>query len=109
LPDVAVGGFARVYVSEGSLLDSFAISTSLFCIVMTSVLTGTVLPFGLAMIGVDPANAGTTIQVSFGLNLDHFLSVLSVLMTPAANHVNQFQLDWSLREHACVIGTAGVV
>ncbi|BDA41032.1 probable magnesium transporter MgtE [Coccomyxa sp. Obi] len=56
-------GFARVYVSEGSLLDSCAISASLFCIVMTSVLTGTVLPFGLAFMGVDPANAGTTIQV----------------------------------------------
>lgn len=56
-------GFARVYVSEGSLLDSCAISASLFCIVMTSVLTGTVLPFGLAFVGVDPANAGTTIQV----------------------------------------------
>lgn len=31
---------------------------------MTSVLTGTALPFGLAKLGVDPANAGTSIQVS---------------------------------------------
>lgn len=53
-----------MYVSEGSLIDSCAISASLLCIVMTSVLTGTALPFGLAFIGVDPANAGTTIQVS---------------------------------------------
>ncbi len=51
-------------MSEGGLLDSFAISTSLFFIVMTSVLTGTVLPFALAFVGIDPANAGTTIQVS---------------------------------------------
>lgn len=29
---------------------------------MTSVLTGTALPFGLAKLGVDPANAGTSIQ-----------------------------------------------
>ena len=64
----AGAGFARVYISEGGLLDSFAISASLFCIVMTSVLTGTVLPFGLAFVGVDPANAGTTIQVSRFIN-----------------------------------------
>ncbi|CAK0758335.1 hypothetical protein CVIRNUC_002612 [Coccomyxa viridis] len=60
---LTVAGFARVYITEGSLLDSVAISASLFCIVMSSVLTGTALPFGLAMMGVDPANAGTSIQV----------------------------------------------
>lgn len=32
-------------------------------IVMTSVLAGAALPFGLARAGLDPANAGTTIQV----------------------------------------------
>ncbi len=73
----AGAGFARVYVSEGSLLDSCAISASLFCIVMTSVLTGTVLPFGLAFMGVDPANAGTTIQVSRGLSLACLLFALA--------------------------------
>lgn len=59
----AVAGFIRVYVTEGSIMDSVAISASLFCIVMSSVLTGTVLPFGLAMMGIDPANAGTSVQV----------------------------------------------
>ena len=44
-------------------MDSVAISASLFCIVMSSVLTGTALPFGLAMMGIDPANAGTSVQV----------------------------------------------
>ena len=58
-----MAGFARVYITEGSLLDSVAISASLFCIVMSSVLTGTALPFGLAMMGIDPANAGTSVQV----------------------------------------------
>lgn len=38
-------------------------SQSLFAIVITSVLLGCTLPFGLARLGVDPANAGTTIQV----------------------------------------------
>ncbi len=52
-----------MYITEGSLMDSVAISASLFCIVVSSVLTGTALPFGLAMMGIDPANAGTSIQV----------------------------------------------
>ena len=58
-----MAGFARVYITDGSLMDSVAISASLFCIVMSSVLTGTALPFGLAMMGIDPANAGTSVQV----------------------------------------------
>jgi len=60
---LAGGGFVRVYLTNGSLLNSTAISLSLFAIVMTSVLIGTALPFVLAKIGVDPANAGTSIQV----------------------------------------------
>ena len=60
---VAAGGFIRVYITDGSFVNSCAISLSLFLIVMTSVLTGTMLPFGLAKLGVDPANAGTSVQV----------------------------------------------
>ncbi|KAK9810218.1 hypothetical protein WJX72_006883 [[Myrmecia] bisecta] len=60
---LSVGGFVRVYVTNGSIANSVAISTSLFLIVMTSVLTGTALPFALARMGIDPANAGTSIQV----------------------------------------------
>lgn len=59
----AVGGFIRVFITDGSLVNSCAISLSLFMIVMTSVLTGTMLPFGLAKAGIDPANAGTSVQV----------------------------------------------
>ena len=61
----AVGGFIRVFITDGSLVNSCAISLSLFMIVMTSVLTGTMLPFGLAKAGIDPANAGTSVQVRF--------------------------------------------
>ena len=63
------GGFVRVYLTNGSLLNSAAISLSLFTIVMTSVLTGTALPFALAKSGVDPANGGTVIQVHATLRL----------------------------------------
>ena len=54
-----------MYVTNGSIVSSFAISTSLFLIVVSSVFTGTALPFVLAKLGVDPANAGTSIQVRF--------------------------------------------
>eukprot|EP00884_Botryococcus_braunii_P011280 jgi/Botrbrau1/20152/Bobra.0173s0054.1 len=60
---LSVGGFVRVYATNGSIVNAFAISMSLFLIVMTSVLTGTALPFGLQKLGVDPANAGTSVQV----------------------------------------------
>ena len=63
VPAAAAAGFARVFITDGSLMNSFAISTALFLIVIISVITGTALPFGLAMLGFDPANAGTTIQV----------------------------------------------
>jgi len=60
---LSAGGFARVYVTNGDATNATAISLSLFMIVMSSVLLGTGLPFGLARLGVDPANAGTSIQV----------------------------------------------
>ena len=60
---LALGGFLRVYATEESLMDAVAISVSLFCIVFSSVVAGTCLPFGMAFAGVDPAHAGTTVQV----------------------------------------------
>jgi Mg/Co/Ni transporter MgtE len=60
---LALGGYARVYLSEGVPLDASAIALSLFLIVNASVLAGATLPFLLAWRGVDPAHAGTTVQV----------------------------------------------
>lgn len=60
---LSAAGFVRVYVTNGSLLNAFAISVSLLAIVFASVLLGTGLPFVLARGGVDPAHAGTSIQV----------------------------------------------
>lgn len=45
---LAAAGFVRVYLTNGSLLNSFAISLSLMAIVMTSVVLGSGLPFYLA-------------------------------------------------------------
>ena len=60
---LAVGGYLRVYATNGDSDSALAISLSLFLIVVTSILLGTALPFILARRGIDPANAGTTIQV----------------------------------------------
>ncbi len=60
---LSLGGFVRVYLTNGDLVNASAISASLLAIVMTSVVLGTGLPFVLARAGVDPANAGTSIQV----------------------------------------------
>ena len=59
----AGGGFIRVFITSWSVADALAIASSLWLIVMASVTVGSGLPFGLAKAGVDPANAGTTIQV----------------------------------------------
>ena len=60
---LGAGGWLRVYITNGDAWNATAISLSLLCIVFTSVVMGTSLPFGLARMGIDPANAGTTIQV----------------------------------------------
>ena len=60
---LSAGGFLRVYLTNGDAVNAFAISLSLMMIVMTSVVLGSGLPFALSRLGVDPANAGTIIQV----------------------------------------------
>ena len=60
---LAAGGYARVVLSEGVPLDAAAIALALFFIVNASVVAGATLPFALAWRGVDPAHAGTTVQV----------------------------------------------
>jgi Mg/Co/Ni transporter MgtE len=60
---LSAGGFVRVYLTNGDLNNAAAISISLLAIVMSSVVLGTALPFALSRVGVDPANAGTSIQV----------------------------------------------
>ena len=60
---LATIGYLRVYLTNGSHENAFAISLSLFFIVLSSTVLGTTLPFLLFELGVDPANAGTSIQV----------------------------------------------
>ena len=56
-------GYLRVYLTNGDTTNALAVSLSLFLIVITSTTLGSSLPFVLNRF-TDPANAGTTIQVS---------------------------------------------
>ena len=60
-------GIVRVKAFGYSTTDAVAIGTSLFCIVLSSVVIGAVLPMLLNYVGLDPAHAGATIQVVMDL------------------------------------------
>ena len=64
---------ARVIAFDASLADAAAISASLFIIVATSVVLGTLLPLVLQSAKIDAAHASTTIQV--------VMDVLGVVIT----------------------------
>eukprot|EP00850_Spirogloea_muscicola_P008614 SM000046S16395 [mRNA] locus=s46:391348:392710:+ [translate_table: standard] len=76
---LATLGFVRVYADNSNFLDSFAISASLFLIVLSSVEIGTLLPYGLAKAGLDPLNAATSIQV--------VMDIVGVLITCSMCHM----------------------
>lgn len=56
-------GFVRVVAFDATIADAAAISASLFLIVGTSVVLGTLLPLLLQALRIDAAHASTTIQV----------------------------------------------
>ena len=70
---LVVAGFVRVIAFNATVADAAAISASLFLIVSTSVVLGTMLPLLLQAVKVDAAHASTTIQV--------LMDVLGVLIT----------------------------
>jgi len=70
---LVAAGFVRVIAFNAGLDDALAISASLFIIVSTSVVFGTLLPLLLSAVRVDAANASTTIQV--------IMDVLGVVIT----------------------------
>ena len=70
---LVLAGFVRVIAFGGGLGDGLAISASLFIIVSTSVILGTLLPLLLQSLRIDAAHASTTIQV--------IMDVMGVLIT----------------------------
>ncbi|GBF90066.1 magnesium transporter [Raphidocelis subcapitata] len=85
---LSAAGFARVFLTNGSLANSSAIGLSVLGIVSSSCLLGSGLPFMLARAGVDPANAGTSIQV--------VMDVLGVAITCATCDLVLGQLAGSM-------------
>jgi hypothetical protein len=60
---LGVSGFVRAAVFSVPRLETIAITSSLFLIVIISVVAGATLPLGMHMVGIDPAHSSTTIQV----------------------------------------------
>ena len=60
---MAVAAWFRVWVFGLGSRNATAISLSCFMIVTMSVLAGTVLPFALRTVGLDPGHAGAAVQV----------------------------------------------
>jgi Mg/Co/Ni transporter MgtE len=85
---LSAAGFARVFLTNGSLANSSAIALSVLGIVSSSCLLGSGLPFVLARAGLDPANAGTSIQV--------VMDILGVAITCATCDVVLRQLAGSV-------------
>jgi hypothetical protein len=61
---IGIAGLARVALSpHTSLPETVAITVSLCLIVFVSIVLGSLLPFGLDLLGMDPAHSSTSIQV----------------------------------------------
>lgn len=83
---MGVAGCLRAAVFSTPLFETVAITTSLFLIVMISVVLGATLPLGMKLAGIDPAHSSTTIQVLMdilGVTITVYVSSL-ILDSPMA-------------------------
>eukprot|EP00529_Nitzschia_sp_RCC80_P022429 CAMPEP_0113509574 /NCGR_PEP_ID=MMETSP0014_2-20120614/37654_1 /TAXON_ID=2857 /ORGANISM="Nitzschia sp." /LENGTH=494 /DNA_ID=CAMNT_0000405425 /DNA_START=307 /DNA_END=1791 /DNA_ORIENTATION=+ /assembly_acc=CAM_ASM_000159 len=85
---LALSGFIRAAVFKVPMLETFAITSSLFMIVIISVVVGSTLPLGMQMVGIDPAHSSTTIQV--------IMDITGVVITV---HVSSILLDKNFYEN----------
>mmetsp|Transcript_6261 Transcript_6261/g.15497 ORF Transcript_6261/g.15497 Transcript_6261/m.15497 type:complete len:451 (-) Transcript_6261:2366-3718(-) len=79
---IGLAGFFRAKVFAVPWVETIAITTSLFLIVVISVIVGATLPLGMEAVGIDPAHSSTTIQV--------VMDITGVVITV---HVSRFMLD----------------
>jgi Mg/Co/Ni transporter MgtE len=89
---LGVAGCVRAAVFAVPFLETMAITSSLFMIVVISVVAGALLPLGMNLAGIDPAHSSTTIQV--------IMDITGVVITV---HVSSLVLDTDFRlwlEHA---------
>jgi Mg/Co/Ni transporter MgtE len=81
-------GCLRAYIFDTAWWETVAISTSLFVIVLLSVLLGATLPLLMRCVGIDPAHSSTTIQV--------VMDILGVTITVVVSWlVLDSSLSWS--------------
>jgi cation transporter-like permease len=83
---IGIAGFVRAAVFAIPWLETMAITSSLFMIVIISVVTGAMLPLGMHAVGIDPAHSSTTIQV--------IMDITGVVITV---HVSSLILDTDFR------------
>ena len=79
---LGIAGCVRAAIFLTPLMETIAITSSLFMIVIISIVLGALLPLGMQLVGIDPAHSSTTIQV--------FMDILGVTITV---HVSRFILD----------------
>jgi len=79
---LGLAGCARAKVFAVPWMETIAITTSLFMIVIISVITGATLPMCMEAVGIDPAHSSTTIQV--------IMDITGVVITV---HVCSYMLD----------------
>ena len=79
---LGIAGCVRAALFLTPLMETIAITSSLFMIVIISIVLGALLPLAMQLVGIDPAHSSTTIQV--------FMDILGVTITV---HVSRFILD----------------
>ena len=82
-------GFLRVYLLYGTdhlFYSTVAITASLFCIVMTSIVLGCSLPFLLGRIGMDREHAAPMIQVAMDIIGVFITCALCTIIIPESEH-----------------------
>jgi len=79
---LGLAGFIRAKVFSVPWLETIAITTSLFMIVIISVIVGASLPMGMQAVGIDPAHSSTTVQV--------IMDITGVVITV---HISRLMLD----------------
>jgi len=84
---LGLAGFVRAKVFAVPWMETFAITSSLFMIVIISVVVGATLPLAMQAVGIDPAHSSTTIQV--------IMDISGVVITV---HVSAFMLDSDFNE-----------
>ena len=84
---LGISGCIRAAIFLTPIMETIAITASLFMIVIISIVLGATMPLAMQLVGIDPANSSTTIQV--------FMDILGVTITVQVSRLildSQFSL-----------------